>query len=636
MTDEKKNSNYSPFQAFAGYEQGKNTLNHRGDNEGYGSYLFGSAYDMPDGPKQANWSSYTSSRVMIRMFSRGIMGATLYTWANHAIPRQLRGYDPDMADLGKISEFPLRYVAKFFDTAYGKPIEAYVKMIAPADKAERMAEDAIWFRRKNDYNNPFGRKGRSIGAEVTAMSFDFAMGSVGDATGRYIVTCVDPNVDKDWMKDGHFDAKVFAQETAKEAWKIFSKNQGEDWAAALPYIYQMKYQRQALNNLYPGFKYTSDLQLNGGSWRVDREGHIVDSYAKAGALDLQARFSLYNWYTLMYRDAYDAVAEKFNHMMHGDKEPDLKAVTGPADPLHSVLDTGGQGIRYAAKSLIKSMIYMTPAVPFFWATRVPQTKYKGVGIYIDPNNRSEGGIVQMPNGASFSFKDSSPNFHTPDGHRMRSGDPVVLNGRTLWGSELGAGFDPFDRAHTRGVLDTALTPWGESCYKTSEVLYKGLRSVGIADRTNQVVNRQFVHDWTNASISYTPYMIAKAETAIRWDRPLMDKAIYRFIDGISGLNLAETKAGLADIREQIMHPPTNRTVEEVQKQEKIREEREIREELGLNEQKPAKPDTQVEDVSHQRTLRQSGTKHAQNAESDVSWQDHFKHETSAPQGVTIH
>ncbi len=637
MTDEKKPLHYSPFTAFVGYEQGKNTLNRHDEAESYGSYLFGSAFDMPDGDTKTNWSSYFGGRTCIRLFSRGILGATFYTFANHAIPNQLRGYDKDMENLGSFAKYPLRYVAKFFDTAYGVPIEFYIRKIAPVAEADKMVENALWFRRKNSFANPFGHMGRSIGAEVTAMSFDFAMGSVGDATGRYIATTIDPNVDKKWLKDGHIDGKELGKELAAEAWKIFSKNQGEDWAAALPYVFQMKYQRQAINNLYPGFKFTSDRGLNGGSWLVDREGRITDSYSKAGAIDLQGRFTLYNWYTLMYRDLYDTLADKFTgltkHKEEGKKESILPT---HFDPLHTPVDWAGKGIRYVAKSFIKSAIYMTPAVPFFWITRTPQTKYKGVGIYLDPHDRMQGGVVQMPNGSPYSFADSNPEFYSASGYTLHPNDVLNLNGRPLPHSEIGYGFDPFAQEHTRGAFDAGIAPFGSICYKTGDVLFKGLKSVGIAQRENKRINKQFVHDWTNASLSYTPYMIAKAETALRWDRPLMDKAIYRFIDGISSLSLPEMTGGLSDIREQIMHPPTNRKIEQVEQEEALREQRE--KEAAEQAEKEKSPETKVADTQGQGVIKKSTAEKTAKANpaADAAWQEHFKHESGAPQGVTIH
>ncbi|MAR56795.1 MAG: hypothetical protein CMM93_06395 [Rickettsiales bacterium] len=510
------------------------------------------------------WSSYTGSRMLVRVFSRGFLGATLYTMAHRWIPGQLAGYSPEkVLNLKVLRTQPGQFVARGFDVMMGQPIKAFSKgfyrmMGKEGAELESLAENAVRFRTKKDFGDPMGM-GRSFGAEVFGMTADFAAGSVGDATGRRITEIFDPNVHNSWeRKDGTTDYGELAKSAGRDAFKIFTLNQGEDWFAAPMYVYQMRWQRQALNRAYKGFKATSDFQLNGGSFQLDQKGRIIDSYAKAGALDLQVRFTGYNWYTLMYRDMYNAIA---NHAQDGTMpsiDTSHGVVSGVAE---SIADT----FRYITKSAIKATIYMTPAVPFFWITRTPQTKYKGIGIHLDDRM----GIARLPNDAPFSYHNISENFKQDAGRNhypLKHGEPLRVGHNpeySLAAPDFGPNFDPFAKKHTRGMFDRAINPFGRACYQAADMANRGIRYAGITS-----VPKAAVHDWMNASFSYTPYMIAKAETALRWDRPKdadgmndMDRAIYRMIDGVCSLNLGEVKAGFAGIREEIVHPDSSREID---------------------------------------------------------------------------
>jgi hypothetical protein len=592
------------------------------DNQSFGQYLFGSTYADPAlaargvGTPQANWTSYTSSRILVRLFSRGLMGATFYSLANRWIPGQLRGYTAEGAiDAAR----PIQYLARGFDIAYGKPIQAYVKQHykwigKSTEEAQELAHSATAFRVKKDFSlaQDGSQMGRSIGSEVVGMSGDFAAGSVGDAWGRQIANMFDPNQvngyrDKDgkvhpWHdEDGHWNYGNFAKSVGKNAWQIFSKNQGEDWAAALPYVYQMRFQRVALDKVYRGFGVSSDHQFNGGSWRMNQHGELIDSYAKAGALDLQVRFTGYNWYTLMYRDLYDNISERVKHYRQTGDFSSPETETGH----DGLLNNTAHMFRYIAKSAIKATIYMTPAVPFFWITRTPQTKAHGMGVIVD----SHTGTVEPK--------------------------PAPLESL------------PFARENTRGVFDRITTPFGEACLKASEGINKGLRALGApAAKTTYIYGTgpTFAETFVNSSASYTPYMIAKAETALRWDRPKgadgmngLDRASYRFIDGITRLNLGEIKGGLVDLREELIRPPSNRSIGELRAQQRAARQQ--------DDQENDAPDTTVSDVIEETKHKAANTNakpgDVQEAASFSDWQHkharaQFMAEQAVPQGATVH
>lgn len=579
---------------------------------GYGQYLFGASYTDPNAPQgmeaPANWSSYTTSRILVRLFSRGLMGATFYTLAHRWIPGQLQGYQAEGAfNTAK----PLQWLARGFDLAYGKPIQAYVRGYyrlagRTSEEAAALAKEATEFRPRRNFgteDNPIW--GRSLGAEIVGMSTDFAAGSTGDAWGRQIANMFDPYFKNSWEReDGTNDWNQFAKAVGKSAWKIFSKNQGEDWAVALPYVYQMRFQRQAIDKLYRGFGKSSDHQFNGGSWRMNSQGDIVGSYAKAGALDLQARFTGYNWYTLMYRDLYDRIEGAIQHYREDGEWPDLTPHTGAS--ARGLLDSAAQLVRYTIKSGIKAGLYMTPAVPFFWVTRTPQTKAHGMGIEVDE--------------------------HTGEVAPGLRPTPA----------------DPFAREHTRGVLDRTLNPFGKACYNVSKTVNRIARALGAPESSTRMgygfhSPKTFAEDWVNSSASYTPYMIAKAETALRWDRPKdkeglneMDRAIYRFLDGIACLNLGEVSAGFSDMREEIIRPPSNQAIEQ-----KVRAQ-ESRDTLASADVRPEAvsegPGSKVREVQPQ--TREHAASAAMPAQ-EANWQhkalrEQFLQEPLPAAGATIH
>lgn len=626
MAEKNKQTRPSAFSAFDRYERGETDGVTPAEQEfsGYGSYLFGSSYADPSasGSQEApppNWSSYTSSRIVVRLFSRGLMGSTFYTIANRWVPVQLRGYTAE----GMIDpQRPLQYIARGFDIVYGKPIQAAVgSYYRMAGKSAEEVEALAWsatnnFRSKRNFKSPIppakvlrtadkAHGGRSLGAEIVGITTDFAAGSTGDAWGRQIANMFDPNFKNSWEReDGSTDYRQFARAVGRNAWQIFSKNQGEDWVAALPYVYQMRFQRQAIDKMYRGFSVTSDHQFNGGSWRMNPQGEIVDSYAKAGALDLQARFTGYNIYTLMYRDFYDMVAQSIRHWRGQGDAPSFL----PKDEPHDLIDYPAQLARYVAKSAMKATLYMTPAVPFFWVTRTPQTKPHGLGIVMDEHGNIRQELKPRP-------------------------------------------VDPFAVEHTRGVFDRLTNPFGKMCYESAKGVNKVLRYFGASESMTMMgpQNKTFAEDFVNASASYTPYMIAKAETALRWDRPKdrhglneMDRAIYRLIDGVAKLDLGQIKAGLGDIREEMIRPPSNH---EIEKKSKALQKELARnatasasaEEQSSNNPQGVIPGHHVKDATLDASTLAADKTYAVNAEPPLKASyAAFVRERNVPDGVTIH
>lgn len=520
----------------------------------YGEYLFGSSFEDPNAPAsdgKPNWNSHTIGRTAIRLFSRGIMGATFYAVGVGMIRKQFNPELLPINQLGSFVQYPLRYIARAMEHTAGSAIRSYVRLISPAERAEELAHKATWFRDTAHfgYVDSAGKAmtGRGLGHEAVAMTFDFAMGSIGDAWGRRIVDMVDPNIENSWYKDGKFDVRQFGHDVRNAAWTILTKNQGEDWAASLPYIYQMRWQRQAINKLYPGFTHTSDRSLNGAAWLVNDQGNILKSFSAAGALDLQFRFTGYNWYTLMFRDGYDALANTLHKWYHDQNPP---TITLPLHPIEAAIEGVAHSVRYVLKSGIKAGIYMTPAVPFFWSFRTPQSGYRGLAFQHDPAS-GEATYVSMPNGRPYSYLEGTLK-PTQAGQTAVAASELTLAGAAIPHGDFGAHFNPYAQQTMRGPFDRAFRWAGVASDAYSRALDQG------AAKLTKPFGFQFsktaMYDLGNASISYTPYMIMKAETALRWNHEEMDNAIYKLIDGTFGLNLGKVKAGLHDIREEIMIP----------------------------------------------------------------------------------
>lgn len=541
------------------------------DTSTYEEYLFGRG-TLAAGAKNQAWSDTTKGRVLIRLFSRGIVGAAAFALGGRYANKHLKDYELTPGSWKK--DEPLQWIAKGFDVVFGKPIAFAAKSLAPKGKGDEWVRSATRFRTKAYfYNKSEGLPvGRSLGAEMVAISFDFASASVGDATARNIIQAFDPNIQKPWIVDGKFDFDKWAKSTVRAGWRVLTKNAGEDWGAALPYVYQMKWQRQAFAKLFPGSKLMFDYGWNGGSLKVDHAGKVIGDYQLAGALDLQCRFVGYNWYTLMYRDAYDAIGRNLKDW----KKNHYKIVIDPGtNPIESTLGGIGNTMRYVAKSFIKANLYMQPAVPFFWAFRTPQTKWRaspicakhesGYGILTEKSIVNPEMRNIPPFDPSKPFNDPTPaavrRFDSSAGRIFQWGEHTnkITEGTTAYFGNhpvVASDYNPFALKNQKTVFGALLNPLGWMSYTAGTGLTKladkfwDFNSLSskflIGDRqglSGQKLYREMtIRSFADAAFSYTPYMIAKAEFGLRVDdRPAggglgeMDKAIYGAMDSLGTL-----------------------------------------------------------------------------------------------------
>jgi hypothetical protein len=514
----------------------------------YSNYLFGTA-GSSDAPA---WSDTVKGRIAIRAISRGIFGSIFFVVGGRMATMQMKGYNQENFDWSKPKPF-LQYIAKGIDTTLGKGIQKTVQGVASLmgkPNAEAIGKAAVTFRESRHFNGAVQERGRSYGSDIVNFTFDFAMASIGDATTRNVIQAIDPNVKQTWKvndqgemakkgENWHFLPGEFLKWSGKTAWRVLTKNQGEDWAAAIPYAFQMKWQRSFLSNVFSkrweGHKLVFDRNWNGGAWKINQQGQIVGDYQFVGGIDLHARFVGYNWYTLMFRETYDTIGRKFNEWK--DSGYQLSALAPEhMNPIRAAIDS----VRYVTKSFIKANMYMNPAVLFFWPMRVAQNKWKG----------------------KFFIEEGMQEFNPATDKRAHIWEPGGLDPYASKNYEHYATKTPLDKFE-KGFGKYVLNPMGWTSFNVGKRVANGaewLHNKGVKPRadswtgkllkgdTSNLLDggRRFAHEVVDTSFSYTPYMYAKQEFGLRVDDNKgdgklgqMDVAIYKFMDDVVSLKFRE-------------------------------------------------------------------------------------------------
>lgn len=571
----------------------------------YQSSLFASAGSLG----RPAWSDSMSGRAAIRMISRGITGALFFTIGARYARMQLADYNPEQINKAK----PLHWVAKTFDVAFGKPIAEMTRGIsrlngATLEKAELNAWNSVNFRTKLYFHgkdglikNGLAQNSRSLGAEMSSISFDFAMMSIGDAMTRNFIQMLDPNLKKTWWLNDqgkiagagekrHFSMTKWVQSTGKAAWRIFSKSQGEDWAVALPYVYQMRMQRalfsKFLKEEVKGSKIFFDNSWNGAAYKVNAEGKIVGDYNLIGAMDLHARFVGYNVYTLMFREGYDMLSHKFKQWKADGfaVHPHL-----PQHPVHAFAKGSKDLVRYVIKSTIKGNMYMNPAVIPFWLVRVPSSKWRGGLVNIEAEKAenalastisydervrrraelagiseaemAERMVVTKADGTRIVNYNTAKDRIEPHQPGAAPRQEMYLHNKKVENpiASLKNPYDSKQYEHFEGGVSKgfskALNPIGRFTYwlggKATQAVealpkgnwfkeYAGMNEGNPMGPSDAASRERFMRTFVDASLAYTPYFYAKTEFGLRVDdtpsngsRGRMDTAIYGLMDNLA-------------------------------------------------------------------------------------------------------
>ncbi len=517
-------------------------------------------------PHSQGWNTTPQGRFAIRSFSRGVLGAAFFAWGGHFANRSMAGYHPERAP-----ENWVQLVARIFDKTAGVSIEKSLNAMGYD------GHRAVTFRPTRQFYG--GQYGRTLGHEVIGVTFDFAAMSVGDAMGRDIAALVDPNIQHSWRRDdGSVDVPQAMREIATNTFRYLTYNQGEDWAVALPYVYYLRWQRNTINKFSPGFAYDSDRSLNGGSFKVNSAGQIIGNYQLEGMLDLQGRFTAYNVGTLMFREAYTKTADKLMHWMKDDfSTSDIDQSELAPNSLLTDLNNLGA---WALRDVVKGTLYMTPAVPFFWAGRSPQSKYKGLMIHPEygPISYTTGAAAAGAELVHMHEERRSTNINRPE--RFTRDTPTYFShfDRESGQWTLRPAPNPFAHgtpdpyARTYGPVDAVFNPLGDASNEIRRAMHEPVGSLqqkyGIFD--DSVRWKRHSDAYTNAALTYTPYFWAKTEFANLWDNARMDIAIDRALSGAGNLKPGEFMAGLHEMGRVLQQKELTDPEREAQAKEAIR------------------------------------------------------------------
>ncbi len=497
-----------------------------------------------------------AGRGVIRMFSRGVMGVAAFTlggwWAN----KRMANYS-HLKPSDALNE--VEKIARFYDNAFGKPLKATVNFFGR--DGETFVNN---FRPTAKYAGYDGKYGRSLGHEVVLVTFDFASMSIGDFWGRKIAHTIDPKAERpEWKReDGSIDWVQATKTFGKNWWSAVSYSAGEDWAVAVPYCLTMRHLgTPAINKIIPGYKFDFDQNANGGAFRVDDKGRINGNFTAGGVLNIWERFTTYNIGTLMFREAYAWTGNNLKNLwQHGKLPPLVETVPGHKHEsfAETAVDGAKQFTNWLARSTVKAVMYMVPAVSFFWVTRVPQHKFRGPFIH------PEKGIMMYGNDKVLRAT-TLPNPEHPNAFFV---DPNFTKDTPVYFSvSREPAINPFKdgfiqhNAKTYGIWDKLLNPVAKANDKVRNALRKPIG--GLLNKLGSTSGESFADTFINASIAYTPYFWAKSDwLAAKLDYGRMDAAVDRTLAGAATLNGGEFKEGLGEIWNATWQKPLKDPVRE--------------------------------------------------------------------------
>lgn len=532
------------------------------------------------------WRDTPQGRLGIRMFARGVLGASAFAIGGRYFGEGLAEYHPDK----EAKNIP-SMLAKFTDKTFGKGVKKAFNTLG-------MDGEKLTHFRETRFNAATGEQGWSLGHEMWHVTGGFYVMSIGDATGRDLADVMDSRYHNSWRRDDDsIDYTQMLKSAALSAGRYVTYNGGEDVAIALPYIYVLRGLRGGLNKAYPGFIYDIEAGMNGGSFRVAEEAeltglnalqanagmvstshthnsstqqvpavsgklHRVGDYMTPGMIYTQFAYSIYNIGTGMFRETYSTALDQLLEWREKNYAIPTFAKS-PGNLLQAAKDAAKYTVRWAARDVIKASIYMAPTSPMFWLMYTPGSKYAGYSIH------EKNGVVAyeapLAAGASrfdfvhahelrrgtnklrqkefgFSFTPETPTYYrkyTP-GHGWettgKAPNPLAQGEFDVYDQNFG-GLDPIYNTIGRGVNNVRKT--------LHSPLRKSAEALGYDVEANRL--KRVTDKIALASLSYTPYFYMKTEYARLWDNGRTDISIERMLDGASGFNWKEFKAGTRDL-----------------------------------------------------------------------------------------
>ena len=262
----------------------------------------------------------------------------------------------------------------------------------------------------------------------------------------------------------------------------------------------------------------------------------------------------------MYREAYNHIENK----LHGHQS----ALYGAPDSnkgKHGVFEEADQLLKWTVRSIVKGVIYMTPAVPFFSVFRTSQSKYKGV--FISPEEDGvEASLVSF--WSEHSLGDDALHAHelrrTDKANGFSSATSTFLDrysdGMHGWKktgyslNPLGKPFHPYQQSDS--LAGRAFENLGAAQNRVRS--WFNDRPLFLRDRKTfwgSILTKHTADRYINAAFSYTPYMYAKGESALWVDNGKTDMAIERMVDGLDKMDVKEFKAGANEVWRAVWHKP---------------------------------------------------------------------------------
>lgn len=550
--------------------------------------------------KKNHWTDTPAGKTAIEFVSRITLGGIFYALMENSkamarMDTYERSYHKDKLASDDNKPMFLEKIAFFLDNTVGKLLYKGLDntvfkgktVVKPSGQEISKARDFLRFRETRNPHKQQDLPGRSIGAEMTVVTASFAAMSAGSAVMRNILSGIfNPRERASWSKDGKFDALHVAKRVGKKVWEIGTYNAGEDAAVALPYVFYMRGQRNLLNKVYRGFKYSSDSVDNGGGVQLNDDGRVSDHMLFAGAWDLQGRFTVYNVFTQLYRDLYDNIGRGITQWWNGNKE--VHAPEWLKNPLKlpgSILNSTRHLIRYSTISAIRSFLQMTPSVPFFSIFRVPGSKMNGIAVhpkhgalYIANEDGTLETAVRANMGGYFykgDFVHHNKQYDRGKQPLLRYTDGTWFNNELPFTYQKGEDqFDPhgFGRSSNRlgdslavrmsdsiargmhGVAESSLVERGLTpLFKLADKL--GYQSNQRAKEDKEFVYKRLAKESLMAGIPYAAYFGAKVYTRESYVNEQMNMAVERMVDGLLHFNRKEVAAGIGEISNTMMRQP---------------------------------------------------------------------------------
>jgi hypothetical protein len=388
--------------------------------------------------------------------------------------------------------------------------------------------------------------GMTMGQEWTDRTLQFALGSVGASVGIEVCKAVDPGLKKEYIdEDGKLDPVALGKYLLKRTWRIVMHDQMRDWAAGLPYIWDIRATRALMDN---GFldRHAKDSAMwglqnndNGTTERAVIQGEKVEmqgSMLGTGIFDFQRRFPDYNTYTMMYSDVYNHLSHVFSKWQEQGWKVKLEF---PENPLHTVTHGLKETIAYVIKTFVKTQAYMNPVMLTFW----PMRTSIGKGNHMMVNQETGMPITTVPT------YDFNPGNLEQWNQPFRQGDATAPHGGIFArpgdiraGTQMYSGKEPVKlhipnynpyRQPGKSRFEAGINRIGEfganyanGLTECLAPLLSNLSGISHNDATD------LVRTAGQTQMNYIFYMIAKNEMAQLADTPVWDAIGYAVADAI--------------------------------------------------------------------------------------------------------